>query len=124
MRLIILFLLFPFFSFGQIVDTSGINWIETEHDFGDIPYNIPVSHTYKFVNNSKKNTEIISVEASCGCTEPNWTKNQILPNDTAFVKATFKANAEGTFKKQVTIYTDRNPFPTILILKGQVIKKD
>ena len=124
MRLIILFLLLPFLSFGQIIDTSAVYWIDTEHDFGNIPYNIPVSHTYKFINKSKQVAEIISVEASCGCTQPDWTKSQIQINDTAFVKAIYQANTEGNFKKQVTIYTNLSPFPKILILKGQVIKKD
>mgnify|MGYP000167682372 CR=1 FL=1 len=121
-RLIFILCLFPFFTNAQLVDTSGINWLETEHDFGNIPFNKPVTHIYKFVNNSKEVAEIVSVEASCGCTEPVWTKTPIMPKDTAVVEATYKANTEGTFKKQVTIYTNRSSFPTNLILKGVVIR--
>jgi hypothetical protein len=123
MKKILFLLLFPLLSNAQ-VDTSGIKWIDTTHDFGKIPFGIPVSYTYKFINQSSKSTEIISIEASCGCTQPTWTETMIAPGDTAFVKATFKANSEGPFKKSVTVYTDRNPFPTNLILFGEVLKKE
>lgn len=109
---------------AQIVDTSQIQWTETEWDFGKVTYNVPATHKFTFVNKSKFTTEIISVEASCGCTEPIWTKTPILPGDTAFVQATFNAKSEGVFRKQVTIYTDRQSLPTFLILKGEVIKNE
>ena len=121
-RLIFILCLLLFFVNAQLVDTSGINWLETDHDFGNISFNKPVTHTYKFVNNSKEVVEIVSVEASCGCTDPVWTKTPIMPKDTAVVEATYKANTEGAFKKQVTIYTNRSSFPTNLILRGVVIR--
>jgi hypothetical protein len=122
MKKIILLACFPFMANAQISDTSGVNWIKTEHDFGQVKFDIPVTHKFKFVNKSKRAIEIVSVEASCGCTQPVWTTSPILPNDTAFVEATFNARTEGVFNKQVSIYTNKSPYPTKLILKGEVIK--
>jgi hypothetical protein len=122
MKKIILLVCFPFMVNAQINDTSGINWIKTEHEFGQIKFDIPVTHKFKFVNKSKSVVEITSVEASCGCTQPKWTTSPIAPNDTAFVEATFNARTEGVFNKQVSVYTNRSPFPNRLILKGEVIK--
>lgn len=123
MKYLFLILFCPFISNAQIIDTSGIHWIQTECDFGVVNYNSPATTTFKFVNKSNTPTEIISVEASCGCTQPTWTENLIMPGDTAFVKATFNAKTVGPFRKQVTIYTTRSSFPTQLILKGEVIKQ-
>lgn len=122
MRYVFLFFFLPFITNAQVVDTSGIDWLQTEFDFGKVKFDNPATTTFKFVNKSKKPTEIISVEASCGCTQPTWTESMILPGDTAFVKATYNAKTEGPFKKQVTIHTTISPFPTQLILKGEVVK--
>jgi hypothetical protein len=119
----LLILCLPLSVYSQ-QDTSGIKWIETEWDFKQIPFGIPASHTYKFVNNSNGKVSIISVEASCGCTQPTWTQGVINPGDTGTVEATYRANTEGTFRRQITIYTTRSPLPTNLILFGEVIRKD
>lgn len=109
---------------AQVSDTSGIEWIKTTHDFNNIPYNVPATYTFKFVNRSKKVVSITSVEASCGCTQPTWSQNPIQPNDTAFVSATYRANSEGVFNKQVTVYVSTSSYPTFLKLQGTVIPQE
>jgi hypothetical protein len=121
-KLLSILLFFPFLSNAQITDTSGVEWSKTEHDFGKVKFEVPATYKFQFVNKSKKMVEITSVEASCGCTQPKWTMTPVLPNDTAFVEATFNAKVEGPFNKQVIIYTNRSELPTRLILKGEVIK--
>jgi hypothetical protein len=118
----LLLLVLPFLTNAQYVDTSGVEWLKTEHHFGKVTLDSPATYKFKFVNKSKKTAEIISVEASCGCTQPTWTQTMILPGDTAFVEATYNSKVEGVFKKQVTIHTNLSPFPTNLFLMGEVVK--
>jgi hypothetical protein len=47
---------------------------------------------------------IDNVEASCGCTTPEWSEAPIAPGASSLIKVGFNASAEGKFQKTITIY--------------------
>ena|SRR5688572_9315556 len=103
-----------------IIKTS-IQWKNTEIDLGDIPQNKPVSIEYEFTNTGDSPVVITSVQASCGCTATDYSKNPVAPGEKTKIKAVFNAAAKGTFKKQVTVVTSADQNPQTLTFTGTVI---
>ena len=77
---------------------------ETSFDFGRIPQGRPVTHNFEVVNKSSKPLLIDNVEASCGCTTPEWSQDPIAPGASTQIKVGFNASSEGKFQKTITIY--------------------
>ena len=77
---------------------------EATFDFGRIPQGRPVTHNFEVVNKSNKPLLIENVEASCGCTTPEWSQEPIVPGASSLIKVGFNASSEGKFQKTITIY--------------------
>lgn len=92
-------------------------------DFGQVEESQDhVDHDFVFTNNTGRPVTIVSVQASCGCTTPGWTKGLVAPGKTGFVKASFDPKGRpGYFNKSLTINTDISSTPIILQIKGQVV---
>ena len=94
---------------------------ENGFDFGKIPQGRPVTHVFEFTNNGKEPLKLESVQASCGCTTPEWSKDPVEPGASANIKVGYNAAAEGPFTKTVTIAYNGNQVKTITI-SGTVYK--
>lgn len=90
-------------------------------DFGKVKQGIPVTHEFTFTNKSKVTMVIIGVQASCGCTTPDWTKDPIPPGGQGFVKATYNAAGLGAFDKSVTVTANVENGVVPLRIHGEVI---
>jgi len=94
---------------------------ETGHNFGKIPQGRPATYTFEIVNTGKEPLKLDNVQASCGCTTPEWSKEAIAPGATANIKVGYNAHAEGAFAKVVTIFYNGNQTKTLTI-SGDVYK--
>lgn len=94
---------------------------ETEHDFAKIPQGKPVYYTFDIINTGKKALKLDDVHASCGCTTPEWSREEIAPGATARIKVGYNAAAEGYFEKFITVTYNSNQTKQIKI-KGTVWK--
>ena len=94
---------------------------ETEFDFGKIPQGKPVYHSFEIVNKSDKPLKLDNVSASCGCTTPEWSREEIAPGATGVIKVGYNAAAEGHFEKPITITYSSNQ-SKIIKIKGEVWK--
>ena len=94
---------------------------ETEHDFGKIPQGKPVYYTFVIVNTGATALKLDNVQASCGCTTPEWSREPIEAGATAEIKVGYNAAAEGNFEKYITITYNTNQSKQIKI-KGTVWK--
>ncbi len=94
---------------------------ETEFDFGKIPQGKPVTHVFEFTNTGKTPFALDKVQASCGCTTPEWSKEVVAPGKTAKITVGYNAANEGAFAKPVTITYNGNLVKEIII-KGEVWK--
>ena len=113
-------------SISAVQANSGVNEVlvlkEAEYDFGKIPQGKPVTHVFDVVNNGKDSLKIINVQASCGCTTPNWEKNKVQgPNEKTKITVGYNAASEGFFTKVITITYNGNLTKQIVI-KGEVWK--
>jgi len=101
---------------------AAFSWAQTVFDFGSIPKNVPVTHTFKFTNNGKDPLIISSVQASCGCTVTDYSKDPILPGGSGYVKATYDAAKIGVFNKTVTVNANTDGDAVQLTVKGTVVE--
>lgn len=94
---------------------------ETSFDFGRIPQGKPVTHIFKVANTGTAPLVLEDVQASCGCTTPEWSKDPIAPGATAEIKVGYNAATEGPFEKSINIIYEKGQMKTITI-KGAVWK--
>lgn len=88
---------------------------ETIHDFGQIPQGKPVYYFFEIANNGSVPLKLENVQASCGCTTPEWNKAPIAANGVDKIKVGYNAASEGPFKKFITITYNGNQTKQITI---------
>ncbi|MDX1627545.1 MAG: DUF1573 domain-containing protein [Fulvivirga sp.] len=125
MKLVLTTFFYFLVSFGYSQVVSEITFSEKSYDFGEIKEEAgPVTHEFKFINNTEKPVKILDVRASCGCTTPGWTKEPVAPGASGYVQAQYNPkNRPGGFNKSLTIQTDYSDQPIRLYIKGRVIPK-
>ncbi len=95
------------------------------HDFGSVPEGTMATYEFKFKNTGNQPVIIANVQASCGCTTPDWTKTPILPGKTGIIKAMYNsAGRPGVFNKTVTVTSNAAEASKVLSIKGSVMTKD
>lgn len=95
------------YNFGKIMEADGT-----------------VKHTFIIKNVGKLPLVLDYCTASCGCTDPTWTKKPIAPGKTGVVNVTFDPkDSEGVFLKTIWIYSNATKKATTLLIKGEVIPK-
>ena len=120
--------------------TSGLLWAQQKgaafqfedaqatYDFGKVKEGTNVEHEYVFKNVGDQPLQIMRVDASCGCTTPEWPKHPILPGKTGKIKVTFTSSGNvGRTIKEISIQSNavlpnEHQQRYTLILKGEVVK--
>lgn len=118
---LIICLLISIGSFAQV--SRPIQFSEESFDFGKvIEKDGPVTHVFEFTNSYNKPVKVLGVKPSCGCTTPDWTREEIQPGKTGFITAQFNPKGRpGYFTKTLTVTTDAETSPVILQIKGSVV---
>lgn len=128
------------FSFALLASTSGILFAQKGpvfqfkdnqeiFDFGKVKEGASVEHIYEFKNIGDQPLQIVKIDASCGCTAPDWQpKTPILPGKTGTIKVVFNTKGHpGLAYKEITIKSnailaDKNKERLTIVLKGEVTK--
>jgi len=98
-------------------------WDKTVSDFGEIEQAIPKEAQFTLTNDGKEPLLIQTAKAGCGCTNLKYSQEPVLPGKSTIVAATYNAAAMGQFTKSVTVTTNADPNPVMLMIKGTVIAK-
>lgn len=102
---------------------TSINFPEMKHDFGQITEGEVVTHTFSFKNTGDNPLKIENVKPSCGCTTPDWTKEEVAPGGEGFVKVEFDSKGKsGQTTKTVTVTSNTPERNTVLTFTGEVSK--
>jgi hypothetical protein len=99
---------------------ATFNWSATVFDFGQVKKDVPVTHEFTFINTGDVPLIISSVQASCGCTVTEYSKDPIAPGNEGHVKATYNAAKVGQFSKTVTVNANTTDGVVQLTIKGEV----
>jgi len=94
---------------------------ELEHDFGKIPQGKPVYYFFDISNTGLVPLKLDNVQASCGCTTPEWNKDAIPAGGSDRIKVGYNAANEGAFEKTITVTYNGSQTRQIRI-KGNVWK--
>lgn len=104
-------------AMGQTIDFKS-----TKHDYGTIKEDDGMAyHNFEFKNNGKAPLIIKKVEASCGCTTPEWPKSPIAPGQTGSIKVGYNpAGRPNKFSKTITVHSNAAATTTVLQITGFV----
>ncbi|MFB9864938.1 DUF1573 domain-containing protein [Rufibacter immobilis] len=126
MKKIYIFLALALVVLSQgMVSAQGVLTFEKDlHDFGNVTEGVQAIYEFKFKNTGNQPVTISHVQASCGCTTPEWPKEAILPGKTGVVKAGYNsAGRPGAFNKTLTVTSNGQPESISLFIKGTVVQK-
>lgn len=101
---------------------TTIKWDTDSHDFGKITEGEKVTHRFTFKNTGEAPLLITMVKPSCGCTSPEWSKEEIAPGKEGFIEIIFNsAGKSGMQRKNVSVYLNTDPIMRNLTFTGEVI---
>ncbi len=104
---------------------AQVTFEKAEHDFGEIVEGPPAVHTFTFKNTGDRPVKLTSVKASCGCTTPSWTQEEIPPGGTGTVQAAYDTKGRpGHFVKTITVQHSASETPIVLTIRGVVKASD
>jgi hypothetical protein len=93
-------------------------------DFGEIWEGEKAEGVFQFKNAGTQPLIITDVIPTCGCTNPEWTKEAISPGETGKIKVSYDSQFRpGFFMKRIAVKSNaKNDGVKIIVIKGNVIK--
>jgi len=106
-------------------NTARISVDEPSYNFGTINEGDgPATHVFVVKNTGNTPLVINRVTASCGCAQPEWSKEPIAPGKTSDLKIIFDPKGRpGPFHKTIIIYSNASNGRQNLSIKGSVKPK-
>ncbi len=103
---------------------SALEWVQPDANLGKVPYRVPATATYEFVNKGDKPVIITNVRTTCGCTSRQYSKEPIKPGEKSQIQATYNAARLGNFTKSVIVTTNEpGVSPKVLKIRGVVVQQ-
>ncbi|MEL7342697.1 MAG: DUF1573 domain-containing protein, partial [Bacteroidota bacterium] len=112
-----------FFSLGLVLllavparaqQDTKIKFEKTTHNFGTLEKGAKCEYTFQFTNVSENPIKLGRVKASCGCTTPSYTKDEVAPGATGTINVKYNSQRVGPFNKTVTVTYDSVERPIVL----------
>ncbi|HIW86994.1 MAG TPA: DUF1573 domain-containing protein [Candidatus Onthomorpha intestinigallinarum] len=101
---------------------AEITFEKLEHDYGEVPQKGNGVTEFKYTNTGKAPLIISKVRSSCGCTVPKWSKEPLMPGQSASITVKYNTNNVGPINKSVTVESNAKTPRVILKIKGKVVK--
>ena len=90
------------------------------HDFGNVEYDGNGTCEFVYKNTGKEPLILSNVQASCGCTIPEWSKEPLKKGGTAVIKVKYDTKRQGSFTKTITVTSNAKNQTEVLTIKGNV----
>lgn len=126
-KLVLIFVSILLATGGMLAQNNAqIKADELIYNFGTIGESDgPASHVFTIRNTGNGPLVITRITASCGCTQPEWSKEPIAPGKTGEVKVTYNPKGRpGPFYKTIAIYSNGKKGSFSLGIKGNVTPKE
>ena len=108
----------------MVQDSSGQSFIlfdTLSHDFGTIIEGVQVVCYFDFVNSGDGPLIIQSVEATCGCTTPDWSREPLHPGEKEHLKIVFDSSGRsGKQRKIITILSNAENYVMKLTITANI----
>ncbi len=104
------------------IKRTSIQFAATEHDFGQVEEGEKVKCRYEFTNTGDADLLLQKVQASCGCTKPEYDKKPIRPGKKGRIEVAFNTKGRpGKQHKTVKVVTNTEPSTTVLSFTCEVL---
>ncbi len=101
-----------------------IQFSNTSHDFGTVPEGPQAKYEFEFTNKGHEPLVLSNVQASCGCTTPEWSKEPIMPGQTSKITAIYNTQGRpNAFTKTITVTSNAKTPTVTLTIRGTVEPK-
>lgn len=98
-----------------------ITFNELTHDFGTILEGENVVCYFDYENTGTADLLILSVDATCGCTTPDWSREPVKAGDKKSLKIIFDATGRsGAQRKVVTVLSNASNVVVKLTIKANI----
>jgi Protein of unknown function (DUF1573) len=97
-----------------------------EHSFGTFKEEAG-KQTFDFIVTNTGDAPLViqNIVASCGCTQPEWTREPIPAGKNGKITAIYDPrDRPGQFNKTLSVYTNSKPEVVVLTIKGEVIPRE
>ncbi len=96
---------------------AKIEFTDTIHDFGTLQEGEIVEYNFKYKNTGSAPLKIINIISDCGCTVPEYKKEELLPDNEGKIKVTFDSQGfRNNIYKTITVETNTDKKKNVLIL--------
>ena len=89
-----------------ISEGAEISFDKSTHDYGQIEKSANGECVFVFTNNGNKPLKITNAKGSCGCTVPQWPREEIAPGESGEIKVRYDTKRIGVINKSVTIQSN------------------
>ena len=111
----------PILIFAQDAK-SRVAFEKLQHNFGTFKEELGVQTVdFNFKNDGKVPLILNNVQASCGCTTPEWTREPIAPGAKGVIKVSYDPrNRPGVFNKTIRVSSNAENADVVLTILGEV----
>ena len=99
-------------------------WDTKTLDLGEVKYRVNTEAEFTLANTGNEPLLITYAKASCGCTNLKYSKEPILPGNSAKLSVTYNGSGNGNFRKSITVQTNADASRTSLQIMGTVIREE
>ncbi len=119
--LLAIIICFPIVNFGQSAK-SRIAFEKLQHNFGTFKEELgPQTVSFNFKNSGAVPLILNNVQASCGCTTPEWTREPVAPGAKGIIKVSYDPrNRPGVFNKTIRVSSNAENADVVLTILGEV----
>ena len=104
-----------------LASAQTISFDKTVYDYGTVKVGADGHRMFTVKNTGDKPLIISRVQASCGCTTPEWSQDPIMPGKTAQLKVGYDTKIAGPFTKIIEVYSnDGENSRSVITIKGNV----
>ncbi len=98
-----------------------ISFDKTTYDYGTVKGGSDGHRFFTVKNTGDKPLIISKVQASCGCTTPEWSQDPIMPGKSTQIKVGYDTKINGPFTKIIEVFSnDPANSRSVLNIKGNV----
>ncbi len=119
--LLALVLCLPFVNQAQ-TSKSRIAFEKLQHNFGTFKEELGIQTVaFNFKNDGTAPLILNNVQASCGCTTPEWTREPVAPGAKGLIKVSYDPrNRPGVFNKTIRVSSNAENADVVLTIQGEV----
>jgi hypothetical protein len=121
--LLALLVCLPFVNQAQTTTAkSHITFEKLQHNFGTFKEELGVqSVEFKFKNEGSVPLILNNVQASCGCTTPEWPREPVAPGAKGLIKVSYNPrDRPGVFNKTIRVNSNADNADVVLTILGEV----